>query len=850
MPGYVAQYEGRLVNCIYYYTRTAYTQGSDAEKEPLRTAILRLPDIATVAGSYLLEKRNVTDTAFQPPVRCDIRWALRTPGDDRYFRIPDMLLTVPGSMPDGTEVLRSYVDYEPRDGGILERMCRTQIGDDVRAISQPLPWPVDDEREWKSPLPSIVASNGFGTRHLNRVFASGECALVVKNGERILAHAMNHPTDIAFCEVYFDEHRRITRLDVVNRLPYPEAEIRKYYSGDLFDLKLTISSIRFAEYSEINGVIFPRVVEEYRYHGINSEDVDLKRGEVSEVEARVRAYLAHGTPVVSLARRAEFDLTTLRVNEPLRKEDFVLALPSGTIGETQTGSQYLIGAPGEDMAELVKKAEARGITADFMAGLPALVPRLRLQSMHIPDGCPMLMIKYSNPKPLGEMVNPSPAPKVVESMTNWTAVVSLSSAVAGASALAAVLMLKWRRNRRGDPVMRKVLRLILAVVCAGVGSLSASAEENPRLAELRALLMNAPTLDSFRGAYTLEKRDATGTRAFLARHECRLRGADSWLRIEDLGDPSMLTLTFAHVNGLYAIREQGSCSMIAELDIGFSQIPWGAYLSSRELLGEIHGQSLSEVLIKGKDTLFVHDGHTVLSHRYQEDQERCIDIHLDDKGVIIKIEQCMRPPFSDEEVRTQWAGDLFDVRSLKTTVELRNHQLIGGVMLATVATKTWWGADKSKDIDYHAMAKVGSMSYLEACVADYTSNVRIPTAVQTLELDMSTVEVNADVSDLDLSLLLPAGAHIKDRQTGREYMVASAFPEWRGAITHFFASRGGARSLNERFGIHLAANTAFVSAEPLAGWIKPTLIAGFATSLGSLSFLDFLRKRRDKRKNR
>jgi hypothetical protein len=190
--------------------------------------------------------------------------------------------------------------------------------------------------------------------------------------------------------------------------------------------------------------------------------------------------------------------------------------------------------------------------------------------------------------------------------------------------------------------------VVVCVVCRGVG---ASPEDETILNDLRSRLVSAPRLTSFRGAYTLEQHDGAGQRVFLKRHEYRLRGADSYLRIEEPAGNLWLPLTFAYINGSYAIRVESSCSISGELDIGFSQVPWGAYLTPQELLGEIHGKSLAEILLDGESTLLTRDGHTVLSHRYGKGRAVGADIYFDEHGLVTKIEQCMRPPFSDEEVR-------------------------------------------------------------------------------------------------------------------------------------------------------------------------------------------------------
>jgi len=465
-PGGPARLEGKLINCMFYYSDALGTGGataSEGEKEALLSALLKETDVFSVVGTYTLQREKFGESTPETPKHCEVRWTLgpeRKKGlvdqngiplsdaEDYMLRMdnPNLLITLADSRDRGNDVIHTYGRYRfpyTERGRIGENVIRIQATSEIRGFLNPLPWP-PDEPELQFPIPRIIAGRGNDNLRLKDMFASGQCMLLIRNGERILMHSVGRDNK-TFLEVHFDDQRRVTRMDRVSRPAFPEVEIRKRYSGDLFDLKRLIESVQFSGYSEINGAAFPCVVEIWQFGWSSRENIErAKRGEMNEVDAYIQATLATtATPKVVSHRRAEFDVSTLRVNEPLTEEDFRVHFPSGSIIELRGGSQYLIGAPGESMSDLMNRLPDTANRA--MVTLLSNVKRLRIQSMHVPSDCPSIPIQYSGPVPLSEVIRPGPKLDVSKPPRNWTAAVGVLSAAGGIAALAAAIVLKRRR---------------------------------------------------------------------------------------------------------------------------------------------------------------------------------------------------------------------------------------------------------------------------------------------------------------------------------------------------------------------------------------------------------------------
>ena len=287
---------------------------------------------------------------------------------------------------------------------------------------------------------------------------------------------------------------------------------------------------------------------------------------------------------------------------------------------------------------------------------------------------------------------------------------------------------------------------------------------------LRALVINRPALRSFRGAYMITQEDESGGR-LVSQDEYRFEGDNRYLTQERMtpGQPKEIH-TFVQYQGKYSTRGENDKGVAITLSEPYWPLPVGARLNPPMLYGEQHGYSLGEILSEGDSTVVLRDNMRVLSHRFGKGAN-CLDIYIDENDRIKRIESVDRLVYSDDEIRMFCNGDLFDVRQLRTTMELDGYQEINGIEFPAWAQKTWW----RNDMDYLQplldLRKAGGISELEYAVRFYTEVPCIPASVQTLTVDLDNVEVNIPLTVEDFALDYSKGTSVYDRDTDMGYIV-------------------------------------------------------------------------------
>lgn len=148
---------------------------------------------------------------------------------------------------------------------------------------------------------------------------------------RVLSHMM--PSCACSYDVYIDEENHIRRLEYAMRLLEPEEELKKYWTGDLFDIRRVERSWAFDAWSIVDGVNCPCLVTAIWYAHDNALSEKLwgmrDRNEITGTEAWVRNYVENPETVSSVQTFEFVEPEIIVFNEPLSKEDFALAAPVG-----------------------------------------------------------------------------------------------------------------------------------------------------------------------------------------------------------------------------------------------------------------------------------------------------------------------------------------------------------------------------------------------------------------------------------------------------------------------------------------------------------------------------------------
>jgi len=292
-----------------------------------------------------------------------------------------------------------------------------------------------------------------------------------------------------------------------------------------------------------------------------------------------------------------------------------------------------------------------------------------------------------------------------------------------------------------------------------------SSSANDRAAQLRQLVLDRKSLDSFQIQYSLFHIDAIGNEVFHENREYLFDGTNRLLRIY-LAENRLAARASALFNGNITTRAE-QCSITGgTINRNNWPEPLGAEVSPFELYGEIMGDSMSEILSDGESYFFEKNGIRILSHRNSELQT-CVDIYFSDDNLITQIDWVMRPDISFEQLRKSYDGNLFEVRWLNTTLELYNYVHIKGVDFPTFAIKTWW-RPSNELID---MINAGQMKLSEVEKWSFAKNMSEFVGQQTVDVDVENLSINEPIAPSAFSLQFPEGAFVQDEQTGILYRV-------------------------------------------------------------------------------
>lgn len=210
--------------------------------------------------------------------------------------------------------------------------------------------------------PRVLFLEIYG-RRADDWLAVGRSTAHEREGMRVLSHHM--PTYCACSyDVYIDTENRVRRLEYAMRLSEPETEIRRYWDGDLFDVRRLERAWEFDAYDVLDGVSTPTLAASHWYahdDALSERLWDLRdRGRISELEAWVRNYVDNPATLTTVQTLAFVDPLAVEFNRPLAREDFEIEIPENAfIIDSATGANYTASA----------RPLGRRIPPDLVAGM-------------------------------------------------------------------------------------------------------------------------------------------------------------------------------------------------------------------------------------------------------------------------------------------------------------------------------------------------------------------------------------------------------------------------------------------------------------------------------------------------
>jgi hypothetical protein len=206
---------------------------------------------------------------------------------------------------------------------------------------------------------------------------------------------------------------------------------------------------------------------------------------------------------------------------------------------------------------------------------------------------------------------------------------------------------------------------------------------------------------------------------------------------------------------------------------------WSVYLTPEAIFGQYHELSLADVLAEGTTRFLERDGDRIVSHT-NRDLHRAVDIHLDDQDRVKRLEWVRRPfSYSDEQLRTIWSGDPFDLRRKRFSLDLSEYAVIEGVPFPMAATKTWWISNAEAGERLNQAYDRGEISMDELTIGLYTTEENV---LNVQRLQFESVALNTVLGKEDFSLDCPENAQVFDESKRQKdnamEKIALKRPSW------------------------------------------------------------------------
>jgi len=294
-----------------------------------------------------------------------------------------------------------------------------------------------------------------------------------------------------------------------------------------------------------------------------------------------------------------------------------------------------------------------------------------------------------------------------------------------------------------------------------------SDSSNDNVQEMRTLILQwSSSVHSFAGKYrlTLDKPDAGQSPAAVYEIEYRYQDKNRYFRKNPIiAFPShpddIMTYALYHDDAALRVEsntENAPKPATVSLHRKGWDIPWGVYITPEELFGEFQEVSLAEILSEGSSSILERSGQRIFSHINKKNQKN-VDIYVDDQNRVSRIEWVMRLSNPEEEIRTLWKGDLFDVRRVIRAIEFGETQEINGVPFPVWAERTRWNV---RDEDFDALKKeleTGKITNLQFAVRLYTELEAFQIEKQVFELFPESVTINQPLAKDDFRVPVNEG---------------------------------------------------------------------------------------------
>jgi hypothetical protein len=144
-----------------------------------------------------------------------------------------------------------------------------------------------------------------------------------------------------------------------------------------------------------------------------------------------------------------------------------------------------------------------------------------------------------------------------------------------------------------------------------------------------------------------------------------------------------------------------------------------------------------------------------------------VNVTLDDRDRIIRIDYVIRPLCSPEEASQYTAKDIYSIVSKMSTLELMDYQQFNGVWFPCYIKETvYWVTDESAKRFPRLRAVQGEISWCEYYVRrmeglEYEKDA----PVSELNINPKTVRINTQLKQSDFEINIPGGTGMVDRQT-------------------------------------------------------------------------------------
>ncbi len=332
--------------------------------------------------------------------------------------------------------------------------------------------------------------------------------------------------------------------------------------------------------------------------------------------------------------------------------------------------------------------------------------------------------------------------------------------------------------------------LLLFLSVSRVNAQDADSSDD-KIQEMRALILQwSSSLHSFKGKYrlTLDKPDAVQSPAAVYEIEYRYQDKNRYLQKNPIiAFPShpddIMTYALYHDDATLRVEnntEKKPKPATISLHRKGWDIPWGVYITPEELFGEFQEVSLAEILSEGDSSIFERSGQRIFSHINRKKQKN-VDIYVDEQNRISRIEWVMRLPNPEEEIRTLWKGDLFDVRRVIRAIEFGETKEINGVQFPVWAERTRWNV---RDEEFEALKKeleTGKISNLQYAVRLYTELEAFQIEKQVFELFPESVTINQPLAKGDFCVPINEGDLIARSEADEYY---SPYKPWYKSPWH------------------------------------------------------------------